>query len=357
MKKKHSLIVGLGLAGMAYAEQLRQNNLSFQIIDDNANQSSSRVAAGVYNTVILKRFSITWNGLEFYSYAMPFYEKLERTLSASFLKPNSIKKIFTSSFDQNQWLSASDRPHLKKLLEPEIHPNENASVKSPFGISYMKETGRVDTKTLLDTFISSLDATQLSFSDFDYQKLIVSKNHIQYGELEASHIVFCEGYRMIENPFFNYLPLEGSKGEFLIIKAPNLKSHEILKGPIFITPLENDMYWAGATFDWRDKNPSPTKENKNWLEKKVKQMISCKFEIVKHIAQIRPTVIDRRPLLGSHPIYPNIHIINGLGTKGVLNAPLLSHWLLNYIEKGTPLNSEANINRFQSSFKQSIVQH
>ena len=39
---------------------------------------------------------------------------------------------------------------------------------------------------------------------------------------------------MVNNPYFKQLPLVGSKGQILIIKAPELKSQAILKGPIFI---------------------------------------------------------------------------------------------------------------------------
>jgi len=50
------IIVGLGLAGLSFAEELFQNNKSFMVFEDNS-QKSSLVAGGVYNPVILKRFT------------------------------------------------------------------------------------------------------------------------------------------------------------------------------------------------------------------------------------------------------------------------------------------------------------
>ena len=50
------LVVGCSLAGIAYCDVLEQNGLSFKVFDDNS-QQSSKVAAGLYNPVILKRFS------------------------------------------------------------------------------------------------------------------------------------------------------------------------------------------------------------------------------------------------------------------------------------------------------------
>ena len=96
---KHSLIVGLGLAGLAYAEQLRRAGLSFHIIDGGRG-GSSQIAAGIYNPTVLKRFSLSWNGDLFHSYALPFYEQLQSRLDSNFIHPHqfirySINRVST----------------------------------------------------------------------------------------------------------------------------------------------------------------------------------------------------------------------------------------------------------------------
>ena len=65
------IIVGLGLAGLAFAEELIQANKSFIVFEDDS-QTSSLVAGGVYNPVILKRFSPVWNAKEQLAIALPF---------------------------------------------------------------------------------------------------------------------------------------------------------------------------------------------------------------------------------------------------------------------------------------------
>ena len=72
MKQVDTLIVGFGLAGLAYAETLRQHHQSFHIIDQ-AKGGSSVIAAGIYNPTVLKRFNMTWKGEEFHTAALPFY--------------------------------------------------------------------------------------------------------------------------------------------------------------------------------------------------------------------------------------------------------------------------------------------
>ena len=349
---KHSLIVGLGLAGLAYAEHLRREGLTFHIIDGGTG-GSSQIAAGIYNPTVLKRFTLSWKGALFHSFAMPFYDLLEKRLESNFVYPAHINKFFNKNAEHNDWISASDQKELNFFLDPTIHSNENSEINSPDGFGCVKNTGRVATKKLIDSYRKSLQLDEFSTETFDYDSLQISKTSVRYKQYEAKHIVFCEGYQMVNNPYFNVLPLVGLKGEILIIKAPGLQSKTILKGPIFIAPIGNDLYWAGATFEREDKTLNCTQKGRDWVLERIRKMISSDFEIVDHITQIRPTVIDRRPLIGSHPVHQNIHLLNGFGARGVLGAPLLSKWLLDHVEQKSALPSEVNLNRFKSYFRQS----
>ena len=91
-----------------------------------------------------------------------------------------------------------------------------------------------------------------------------------------------------------------TKGELLTIYAPDLKIDFVLKGPVFLIPLGNDLYTVGATYDWDDTTNNVTEKGKEELLDKLKTLISCSFEVVDQVAGIRPTVKDRRPLVGQH---------------------------------------------------------
>ena len=149
------------------------------------------------------------------------------------------------------------------------------------------------------------------------------------------------------NLLFNHLPLVGSKGEYIVVSAPELKLDYILKGPIFIIPLGNEKYLVGATYNNHDKTQTPTSEKKQELILKLDKMINCDFKIIDHFAAIRPTVKDRRPLVGVHPKYKNLSVLNGLGTRGVMASPYLAKQLFDYLEKGEELDSEIDIQRFK----------
>ena len=56
--------------------------------------------------------------------------------------------------------------------------------------------------------------------------------------------------------------------------------------------------------------------------------------------------MDRKPLIGEHPIIKNLYIINGMGSKAVLMAPLLIHELLQ-----NKIDASVEIRRFSNKIK------
>jgi glycine/D-amino acid oxidase-like deaminating enzyme len=142
------------------------------------------------------------------------------------------------------------------------------------------------------------------------------------------------------------LPLDGTKGELLIIKASNLKIDVIINTSVFIMPLGNDLFKVGATYNWQDKDSNPTEAGKNELSERIKEILNCDFEIISHFAGVRPTVRDRKPLIGTHHEYHNIHILNGLGTRGVMLAPSMAKILFDHIENNKIIEKEINIMRY-----------
>ena len=80
--------------------------------------------------------------------------------------------------------------------------------------------------------------------------------------------------------------------------------------------------------------------------KGIQQFLDDKVEVIDQKASIRPTVSDRRPIIGPHPIYKNLICLNGMGTRGTMLAPAMVDELFNHLENGTEIDKEADISRF-----------
>jgi glycine/D-amino acid oxidase-like deaminating enzyme len=84
------------------------------------------------------------------------------------------------------------------------------------------------------------------------------------------------------------------------------------------------------------------------LENQLKEILQVPFKVLDHKVGIRPTVKDRRPLLGMHMEHKRLGIFNGLGTRGVMLAPYFANHLANHIFNGDKLNSVVDILRFNA---------
>lgn len=345
------LIVGCGLAGISFSEKALQHSKTIFVVD-NDSQNSSKIAGGLYNPVILKRFSEVWEAQSQLVTMNSFYAQLKPRIENQFDYKMPILRKFFSVEEQNNWFSASDKPNLAPFLSTDLHFKVYKGITAPFGYGEVLHTGYVDTASLLESYRNYLvDTNRFRQEALDYTAISFEENCCAYKDIKAKHIIFAEGFGLHANPYFNHLPLDGTKGELFIIKAPGLDLDVIVNTSVFILPLGNDLFKVGATYNWKDKTDLPTEEGKAELVERIQEIIDCDFEIVSHFAGVRPTVRDRRPLVGTHAVHKRIHLLNGLGTRGVMLGPAMADALYNAIEKQIPLVKEIDIQRFSNKNK------
>lgn len=348
MKTVDYIVVGSGLAGMAFTQTLRQKSKSFIVFDD-ASQQSSYAAAGMYNPVILKRFTPAWKAKEQLTIALPFYKVLESQLNVTVNYPLQLLRRFASIEEQNSWLVATDAPAIGPYLSTKFIKNTNKYIDAKFGFGEVLSAGRIDTYKLLTAFNNKIkEDQQLITEKFNYNQLIIEKDQLIYKNVKAKYIVFAEGFGVKKNPFFNTIPLNGTKGELLTIRAVDLKIDFAIKSSVFVIPMGEHHYLVGSTYNWVDKTNHTTEKAKKELITKLKTFIKCDFAVVDHWAGIRPTVGDRRPLVGHHPKYNRLYVLNGLGTRGVMIAPYVASILYDHIEEYQLIPSEINLSRFKT---------
>tara|TARA_A100000171_G_scaffold47762_1_gene54225 strand:- start:11201 stop:12265 length:1065 start_codon:yes stop_codon:yes gene_type:complete len=353
MKHVDYILVGLGIAGLCFAETLLRQGKNFLVIEDGEKEATT-ASGGVLNPTVLKRFTAAWNAQQFFDKAIPFYDAIGERLEKQVLNPIGIQRIFNSIEEQNDWVVASDKKQLTAFLSSEIQKNTNESVKATLGLGNVKGGALLHPAELIERYRMYLQQNELLVSEnFDYDALETAETTNTYKKYTAEQIVFAQGAKVRENPFFNLsVSPEGSrvfvgnKGEYVIFKAPNLQLTTILKGPVMIIPLGNDLYKVGASYGRDDFSEGTTNKAREEIVSKLKKMISCNFEVVDQVSGIRPTVKDRKPLLGNFLDHPKLYFLSGLGTRGLSMAPLLSEWLYDYIEKNEELPREVDLKRF-----------
>lgn len=347
------IIVGAGLAGVSFANFLEKYQKSFCVISDHS-QIASLVAGGVYNPVVLKRFTPVWKADEQMALLHSFYGEIQTKINQKIKIEIPILRKFTSIEEQNDWFHASDKQTLSAYLSSNIIENNFLQIAAPFGFGKVLQTGRLDVKTYLQENTKRWQNEGVfHHRTFDYSQLKVEEDTIYYQNVSAKNIVFCEGYGITKNPFFNYLPMKPCKGETLTFYAPDLQLDKIIKSDGVILPMGEGFYKIGATYQWDDLTDTITEKARITLIEKLEKLISCSYEITEQEAAVRPTVSDRRPLVGKHPDYANVWILNGLGTRGVMNAPFAAQKLYELIYESTPIDKEMDVARYDK-YKNSI---
>lgn len=342
-------IVGQGIAGSILAYQLQKKAKSFILFDSGIKQSSSYVAAGIMNPLVLKRLTKTWRAEEFLAYNQDFYPNLNQTFDRNYFQQLKINKLISSEDEKRFWEDKIKSGELENFISSELEEvNPKNHYQKDFLKGRVKNCSWIDLKGFLPHMRKTLESrNQLIEEVFHYLSLQDSGDHLTYRQFQFNKIIFCDGAKVVHNPFFNYIPMGLNKGELLQLKIPDLNIKEALKKDVFILPLENDEYRVGASFEWRWKEESPSDKKRKELFKSFENICKLNAQIVNHEAGVRPSVKDRRPLLGSSEDNKKIYIFNGLGSRGCFMAPLLSKELIAHMEYGEEVHPEADIRRFK----------
>ena len=90
------------------------------IIISNEGEGSSRSAAGVLNPTVLKRYTMSWRGKEFFDQAIITYSLFEKAYNTSIFNKAPINYYFNRLSDHNNWAVASQKKRLNHFLSQSI---------------------------------------------------------------------------------------------------------------------------------------------------------------------------------------------------------------------------------------------
>lgn len=343
MNKQPILIVGFGVSGLCLVKHLQDKGTDFKVIS-NASQKASVVAGGLLNPVSLKRLKPVWKLEEFYPFALQFYKQQLN----DYLEYTPLMRIFSSVEEQNAWFEGTDSKRLATYLSPQLI-HEVKGVNSTYQLGEVLYSAVIHLKDcLIDTSKSLQKEGKFSDEAFDYNELEISAESIIYQGKTYSHVIFAEGYGVLQNPYFNWLPIYGNQGEYIYVAFQEKEKLPIVKGKHFLIPTSTEgIYKFGATYNRSLTKNVTTREAKEMLEDDLKKMMRIPFQVVHQEAGIRPTTKDRHPVLGLHPEHNNLAILNGMGSRGVVCAPLLAKQLLDLMFENKPVFKEVGIQRFR----------
>lgn len=325
---------------------LTKANQKVFLIDEFQSNSASQVATGVINPVTGKRLVKSWRIDELLRFAKSTYRELEQELGINILSETVINRIFSNKEDYDFFRQKKELDEIPENVQP-LKEIPACFHDAHFGAIEIHGVYLLNYQLLVAAMRKRfLEKRMLAEEKFEQEHLRIENGKVIYKNIEASKIIFCEGSYAGANPFFPTLPYNFAKGEVLTVEIPNYKQNQIWHKGIFITPLTKGLYRVGATYEWDFKDALPSVKGRAELEKKLKRAINLPYKVVGHAAAIRPTVKDRKPLIGLHLENAAVGIFNGMGTKGASLSPFFAKHFTDFLTAGVPLDAEVNVSRF-----------
>ncbi|MDT4288373.1 FAD-dependent oxidoreductase [Methylomonas sp. MO1] len=342
------LLVGQGLAGSLLAWELLQRQSRIVVVDDGA-ESASQVAAGLINPVTGQRLVKQVDVETLLPAALHAYRQLGTQFGQSFYLQMPMLKILRSAKELEIAERRLRQPDYRDYLTGLAHAPER--IDAPNGVLQQRQTGYLRTEALLS-----------QLRDFFSNKNCYRRNSLHYSDIHLEptlrwqgiyprHIVFCEGYQSVSNPWFKYLPFQLAKGEILGCESRQDIQQQILNYGHWLIPLGAGRFKTGATFDTNQLDNLPTQAAKTALLASLRAVCPQQrsLDVYQHRAGIRPATQDKQPFIGTHPRHSQLHIFNGFGAKGSLAIPWYAARFADYLQQNAGLPPACNIRRYDKS--------
>lgn len=343
------LVVGNGFAGSQLAYYLAEKIDDVTVLSHHDYQTtcSTAVSAGIMLPFTGRRKVLSFKAEQILPFALEHYRRLESDTGIRLLRDISVIQWIRDAGEYNDWVAKSAAESTGKFLGTINLGGKIIGLKPAFGHVQLTYSTAVISLQLLRAVKENSKRIRYLNHPFDFENFKVTTSVSFYRNDAFDKVIFCEGFRVSQNPFWHALPFMPVKGEIIEIYAPKLELDCIYNGSIYIIPLGSYRFMVGATYNWKDIDELPSEEGLTQLKRELDLVLDCEYTVSSHAAGIRPAIQDRRPVIGFHPLYPTIGIFNGLGTKGAMLAPFYAKQLSDHIIDGKSIDEDVDVGRFK----------
>jgi glycine/D-amino acid oxidase-like deaminating enzyme len=321
------LIVGQGLAGTMLAWELEQAGISFVIADRGHASAATSAAAGIINPITGRRLVKSWRIDVLLPAARAVYREIEAVLGVTLWRDMRVRRLFAEERERAVFAAK----HAQRELEPFADGVDDTGF-------WIQGAARVDLPLLLDT-------SRLRWSAAG--KLRDAAIDLRAEVADYATVIDCRGMAGTVRHSFGFVPWEFSKGELLELAVDDLAPDVVLNRRHWVVPIRAGVAWVGATHQAGICDSMPTDLARRQLESSAREILAGKlFEIIGQRAGVRVNLPDKRPVAGWHPEQPRLGLLNGLGGKGALWAPMLARQWVEHLRRGTPFDAEIDVARF-----------
>jgi glycine/D-amino acid oxidase-like deaminating enzyme len=340
------IIVGQGLAGSIIACLCEMRGKTVIVIDDEHRTSASLAAAGIMNPITGKRLNRPHFVDQLLASAFDVYPRVEQFLGTPIFERRNVLRILKSEDEFRHWKQKLVTGEYAKYLGSTTVAAADY-VEQKYGGFEIAKAGFLDVprfvRAVRDWLLTS---GKLINEGFQYGDVSASVNQARWQGNSAKAIIFCEGYQLKRNPFFSSIAMNPAKGEVLTLDTNHFADNRVIQHQKWLLRTIDGQIKAGTTYSWDNLDETPSPAARIEIEQSLRSFVQFDFKVTRQVAGVRPvTKVDNRPVIGVHPLHKRLAILNGLGSKGVLQAPFAACQLMAYLEKGEPIHPDFDVCR------------
>lgn len=324
------LIVGQGLAGTLLAWEFERAGIPFAMIDEGHAAGASQVAAGIVNPVTGRRLVKSWRVDALLPAAREVYREIEAALGVTVWREMRVRRLLVDDRERR----VAEEKFARGELSPQVAARPDWDGLWIEGAAHV-ETGRL------------LGAARAHWASRGRLRE-ESCGRIEEEAAKYDLAIDCRGAAGAREPAFDFVPWEFSKGQLLSVAVGGLDPAVVLNRGHWVLPVADREAWVGATHEPVFADLAPTAAARAELEEEAAALLGRPFSVTGHRAGVRVNLPDKRPVVGRHPDRSRVGVVNGLGAKGVLWAPMLARQWVNHLTEGVAFDAEIAVGRFWS---------
>jgi glycine/D-amino acid oxidase-like deaminating enzyme len=342
------IIIGQGICGSWLSYYLLKQNKTVLVIDEFNSSSASNIASGIINPVTGRRVVTTWMAEELLPFVWNEYNDLSTKFNTRFIKEKN-GLVFPSAPDlQQAFYSRMNEGNHFIYPSPVSKKELYVYFNFPFDVMQIAPCYLINVKELLRKWRIFLKKENAVLEErFAENELIITDGFIRYKDITAKKIIYCNGIQAASSKYWKNLPFVQNKGQALVVGIPNLSQDHMYKfAHLTLIPWEKELWWIGSSNELEFETIEPTPEFRERTTAILTAILKTPFEIMEHLAALRPATVERRPFVGLHPQNNKIAILNGMGSKGCSLAPWFAKELAEHLTHSKPINPLADVSRY-----------
>lgn len=362
------LIIGAGSAGCSSAYFLQKSGNKVAIIDrEGIAGGASGVAGAFLSPLPGKKNNYNTFVNEALNFSIDFYEKL----NPDAVNKKGVLRVPNDNFSKEK-LENNDIEY-EYFDSNKLH-NISSNFKDIDGYFY-KDAAVIEPLSICNKLVEGCD-----FYKRDVNKLVFKDGIYHIEDIKAKNIILAQGVSnsLLKHPYFDISPIFGLR---IDVKTTTKIPFNIHKSISISTNKNDGMVAIGATHERHDSAQlectttcdkcafyvDNDKNQVDYLLEKAKELVNLEnLEVIKTYKGARATIKSYFPVVGKvvdyeaslkkYPsikngtkisqdlleYFPNIYIINALGSRGFVFGPYLAKILSENILKETPILKEVS---------------